>query len=289
MVALPDNRIEAGKRSTPGREKKRHVARGTSPRGAGLLSGEKKRGMQDGSEESGALVLLVEDEPAMQRLLEIILEGQGYRVIVANTGAQGLVHAATRNPDLVLLDLGLPDMEGEDVIRRLREWWTRPIVVISARGREEEKVRVLDAGADDYVTKPFDVREMAARLRVALRHGRAQAGGAAEAVIAAGPVVLDSALRKVTVEEQEIRLTPTEYRLLSLLLRNADRVLTHGQILREVWGPAYANQVSYLRVYMAQLRQKIEKNPARPVYLLNEPGIGYRFCSSRSPDKPGGK
>lgn len=216
----------------------------------------------------------------MQRLLEIAFEGQGYRVIVASTGSQGLVQAATRNPDLVVLDLGLPDMEGEEVIRRLREWWSRPIVVISARGREEEKVRILDAGVDDYVTKPFDAREMLARIRVALRHGGALSGAKEEAVVTAGLVTLDSALRKVKVRGSEIRLTPTEYRLLAVLVRNADRVLTHGQLLKEVWGPAYINQVAYLRVYMAQLRQKIEKDSSRPELLLNEPGVGYRFCSS---------
>ncbi len=252
------------------------------------MNGEENGGGRNSPADSMAVVLLIEDEPSMQRLLEIALEGQGYQVILANTGHQGIVQAATRNPDLVLLDLGLPDMEGEEVIRRIREWWSRPIVVISARGREEEKVQVLDAGADDYVTKPFDVREMLARLRVALRHGRAQSGEKMEAVIRAGPVLLDSSLRKVTVNEREIRLTPTEYRLLALLVRNADRVLTHSQILKEVWGPAYVNQVAYLRVYMAQLRQKIEKNPSRPVCLLNEPGIGYRFCTNPLPDDTAG-
>ena len=237
-------------------------------------------------DKSGALVLLVEDEPAMQRLLEIVLEEQGYRVVVAGTGKQGIVHAATRNPDLVLLDLGLPDMEGEEAIRRLREWWTRPIVVISARGREEEKVKVLDAGADDYVTKPFDVREMLARIRVALRHSRAQTGPA-EAVIEAGPVVLDSVLRRVSLEGREIRVTPTEYRLLALLLKNADRVLTHRQILKEVWGAAYESQVSILRVTMANLRKKIEKDPSRPLHLKNEPGIGYRFCAGGGDSREG--
>lgn len=228
----------------------------------------------------GALLLLIEDEPAMQRLLEIAFEGEGYRVIVAATGSRGLVEAATRNPDLVVLDLGLPDMEGLEVLRKLREWWSRPVVVISARGREEEKVKVLDAGADDYVTKPFDAREMLARIRVALRHGRASAGIPEEAVVKAGPVVLDRSFRRVTVREKEIRLTPTEYRLLEVLVRNADRVLTHKQILKEVWGPAYGDQVAYLRVYMGQLRQKIETLPSRPAFLVNEPGIGYRFCSN---------
>ncbi len=228
--------------------------------------------------QSGAVVLLIEDEPAMQRLLEIVLEEQGYRVVLAGTGKQGIVHAATRNPDLVLLDLGLPDMEGEDVIRRLREWWARPIVVISARGLEEEKVKVLDAGADDYVTKPFDVREMLARIRVALRHSGAQSGQSG-AIIESGPVRLDGVLRRVSVEGREIRMTPTEYRLLALLLKNADRVLTHSQILREVWGAAYVGQVSILRVTMANLRKKLEKDPSRPLHLVNEPGIGYRFCT----------
>lgn len=203
----------------------------------------------------------------MQRMLEIGFEGQGYRVIVAATGAQGLVQAATRNPDLVVLDLGLPDMEGEEVIRRLREWWSRPVVVISARGREEEKVRVLDAGADDYVTKPFDAREMLARIRVALRHGGSLSGEKEGAVVTVGSVTLDNLLRKVKVRGREVHLAPTEYKLLSVLVRNADRVLTHSQLLKEVWGPAYVNQVAYLRVYMAQLRQKIERNPSRPSLL----------------------
>lgn len=240
----------------------------------------------DGEPADRPLLLLIEDDRPMQRLLEIAFEGQGYRTIVSATGSRGLVEAATRNPDLVVLDLGLPDLDGLEVIRRLREWWSRPIVVLSARGREEEKVRILDAGADDYVTKPFDAREMLARIRVALRHGRMQSGLPEEPVLRAGPYTLDCGLRRVMADDLEIRLTPTEFRLLALLFRNADRVLTHSQILKEVWGPAYVRQVAYLRVFMAQLRQKLEPVPSRPVHLLNEPGIGYRFRSDPGMESP---
>src|SRR5262249_22080414 len=205
------------------------------------------------------------------------LQGHGYRVVEATTGQDGLVQASTRSPDVVLLDLGLPDLDGLEVTRRLREWTQVPIVVISARGREDDKVAALDTGADDYVTKPFGVRELLARLRVALRH-TSRIGGAESARLAIGPLDIDLEKRRVIRDGETVHLTPIEYRLLTELVRNAGKVLTHSHLLRQVWGPGYAQQSHYLRVYMAQLRRKLESDPARPRYLLTEAGVGYRFA-----------
>jgi two-component system KDP operon response regulator KdpE len=222
------------------------------------------------------LVLVVDDETSMQRFLRAALDGNGFRLIEAATGEDALREAATRSPDIVLLDLGLPDLDGLEVTRRLREWSTVPIVVLSARGQERDKIEALDAGADDYVTKPFAVGELMARMRAALRH-RAQLGAAAEeGVVELGPLSMDFPRRRVTVEGLEVRLTPIEYRLLATLARHRGRVLTHEQLLREVWGP-HARQRHYLRVYMAQLRHKLEPDPSRPRLLLTEPGVGYRL------------
>jgi two-component system KDP operon response regulator KdpE len=225
------------------------------------------------------LVLVIEDEPQMLRFLRPALEGHGYRMIEARTGRDGLTEAATRAPDLVLLDLGLPDQDGLTVTTRLREWSRTPIVVISARGREEDKVAALDAGADDYVTKPFSVPELLARLRVALRHA-ARGDGAGSALVVIGDLEIDLDKRRVTRAGETVHLTPIEYRLLAELVRHPGKVLTHAHLLRQVWGPASAQQSHYLRVYMAQLRRKLEEDPARPRILLTELGVGYRMRES---------
>jgi len=223
------------------------------------------------------LVLVIEDEPQMLRFLRPALEGNGYRIVEAMTGKDGLTQASTRSPDVILLDLGLPDLDGLEVTARLREWSQVPIVIISARGREEEKVAALDAGADDYVTKPFGVQELLARLRVALRH-RARAGDAQSPRIEVGDVTIDLEKRRVTRDGEVVRLTPIEYRLLTELARNAGRVLTHSHLLRQVWGPGYVQQSHYLRVYMTQLRRKLEADSTRPRLLLTEAGVGYRMA-----------
>lgn len=225
------------------------------------------------------LVLLVDDEPQIRRFLRAALPAQGYRLIEAATGAEALSQAATRVPDVILLDLGLPDLDGVEVARRIREWTHTPILVLSARDREAEKVAALDAGADDYLTKPFGIEELLARLRVALRHAAAVAGGAGQPAFEAGELRVDFAARRVQRAGQDVRLTPTEYRLLCALLKHADKVVTQRQLLREVWGPGSVDQPHYLRVYMGQLRHKLEADPARPRHLLTETGVGYRFRS----------
>jgi two-component system, OmpR family, KDP operon response regulator KdpE len=225
------------------------------------------------------LILLIEDEPPMRRFLRVTLQSQGYRLIEAPSGEEGLALAAGRRPAVILLDLGLPDLDGLEVTARLREWTSTPIIVISAREQERDKVRALDAGADDYLTKPFGADELLARIRVALRHQAQRESGQETALFQAGPLQVDVHRRQVLLSGAEVHLTPIEYRLLTTLIRHADKVVTHTQLLREVWGPRQANQVQYLRVYMAQLRQKLEADPARPRFFLNEPGIGYRFKS----------
>ena len=223
------------------------------------------------------VVLVVEDELPMRRFLRAALEAQGYTLVETETVREGLAQAAGRRPDIVLLDLGLPDGDGLDLIRRLREWATTPIVVISARGRERDKVDALDAGADDYLTKPFGVDELLARMRVALRHAAREAAGADEPQFERHGVTLDFARRQVFVRGAEVRLTPTEYRLFAALARHAGKVLTHRQLEREVWGPNASEQTHNLRVCMAQLRRKLEADPARPALLRTEPGVGYRL------------
>jgi two-component system KDP operon response regulator KdpE len=222
----------------------------------------------------GPTILVIEDERAIRRFVRTALETAGYRVLEAVTAADGLREAATRHPDLVVLDLGLPDADGLEVTRRLREWSALPILVLSARGQERDKVAVLDAGADDYVTKPFAVGELLARIRAALR--RAAQGESDEAIVELGPLRLDRARRRVEVDGEEVRLTPTEYRLLVALAAHPGRVLTHEQLLREVWGPGHPREHHVVRVYMAQLRGKLETDPSRPAILLTEPGVGYR-------------
>jgi len=225
------------------------------------------------------VILVVEDEPQMQKFLRASLAAQGYRVVEAAEGKEALALARTHNPDLVLLDLGLPDMDGMEVTKSLREWSSKPIIVISARGQEEDKVRALDVGADDYLTKPFGTGELMARIRVALRHAGRAGEGRVEPVVAIGDLRIDLDKRQVFVGGREVHLTPNEYKLFAYLMKNAGKVLTHRQLLKEVWGPAYASQTHYLRVYMVQLRHKLEEDPARPRYLVTEPGVGYRLRS----------
>jgi two-component system KDP operon response regulator KdpE len=222
------------------------------------------------------LVLVIEDESGMQALLRATLVANGYRVAEARTGQQGLVFASARTPDLVLLDLGLPDCEGFEVTRRLRGFCRAPILVLSARGGEDDKVQALDAGADDYVTKPFGVNELLARLRVALRRAQEPPAGDGP-LVEAGDVRVNRHTREVWVRGDPVRLTPIEWRLLAVLLRNVDKVVTRQQLLAEVWGPACAGETHYLRVFMSSLRRKLERDPARPRRLLTEPGVGYRL------------
>jgi two-component system, OmpR family, KDP operon response regulator KdpE len=222
-------------------------------------------------------ILIVEDEPQMQKFLRMSLASEGYRVIEASKGQEGIDLARTHNPDLVLLDLGLPDMDGTDVTKALREWSAKPIIVISARGQEEDKIRALDAGADDYLTKPFATGELMARIRVALRRTAHAGQERPEPSLKVGELEMNVDKRQVFVSGAEVHLTPNEYKLLTVLMKNAGRVLTHRQLLKEVWGPAYATQTQYLRVYMVQLRHKLERDSARPQYLVTEPGVGYRL------------
>lgn len=225
---------------------------------------------------SEVVILAIEDEPQLVRFLRASLAGHAIHLIDAPTGAAGLVEASTRVPDLILLDLGLPDMDGVEVCRRLREWTKIPIIILSARGQERDKIEALDAGADDYLTKPFGIGELLARIRVALRH--AQRGpGADQPVVVAGAIKVDLAARRVSRGDEEIHLTPNEFKLLAELAKNADRVVTQRQLLKAVWGPGLVEHTHYLRVYMANLRHKLESEPARPRHLMTEAGVGYRF------------
>jgi two-component system KDP operon response regulator KdpE len=225
----------------------------------------------------GPLVLLIEDEPQMRRFLRAALGARGFRLLEAESAGAGEIAAASHAPDLVLLDLGLPDRDGIALTRSLRAFTQAPILVLSARGREADKVEALDAGADDYLTKPFGVPELLARMRVALRHAARAKGEAAAEWIELGELRIDLARREVTLAGREVRLTPIEWKLLVLLARNAGRVVTHRQILREVWGPGAGHQTHTVRVHMAALRRKLEPDPARPRLLLTEPAVGYRL------------
>ena len=227
--------------------------------------------------ETKETILLIEDEPQMRRFLRVTLQGHGYRLIEASTGEEGLTEVATRNPDVVLLDLGLPDIDGLEVTKRLREWTQVPVIVISAREQEEDKIRALDAGADDYLTKPFGAGELLARIRVALRRAALQHSGSEVSVFVLDNLKVDLSKRQVFLSDAEIHLTPIEYRLLTVLIKYAGKVITHNQLMREVWGLAYVDQSHYLRIYMAQLRHKLEADPARPRFFINEPGVGYRL------------
>jgi len=229
---------------------------------------------------TAALVLVIEDELGIRRFLRTGLEGQGYRCIEAGTGGEGVTQAATRSPDVILLDLGLPDFDGLTVVRRIREWSGIPIIVLTARGQETDKIGALDAGADDYVTKPFSMPELLARMRVSLRHRSRSESEPEASVIEIGTLSIDLARRRVSIGGAVVPLTRIEYRLLITLARHAGRVLTHEFLLREVWGPSYTSQSHYLRVYMAQLRHKLEPDPGRPRLLMTETGVGYRMSES---------
>jgi len=220
-------------------------------------------------------ILVVDDEPQIRRLLRTTLKPLGYTISEASSGEEALARAGTEHPDLILLDLGLPDLDGTDVIRRLREWSRVPVIVLSVRGGERDKVEALDLGADDYVTKPFGIRELTARIRAAIRH--ADQGEIDEPIFSINGLTVDRARRVVTVDGRDVRLTPKEYDLLRLLVAHAGKVVTHGFLLREVWGPAFTGQTHYLRVYVGTLRSKLERDPSRPRYILTEPGVGYRL------------
>jgi len=222
-------------------------------------------------------VLVIEDDPQLQKFLRVSLASQNYKVVEALTGESGLRHAANDQPDLIILDLGLPDIDGVELTRRIREWSAIPIIIVSARGREQDKVVALDAGGDDYLTKPFGVSELLARVRVVLRHLATAKADTGEPVFETGDLRVDLARRDVTLRGQPVHLTPNEFRLLATLIKNAGKVMTHRQLLHEVWGPGSGNESHYLRVYMNQLRQKVEPDPARPQYLLTETGVGYRL------------
>ena len=219
-------------------------------------------------------VLVVDDDRKLLRALQITLTARGYAVVPAATGADALAAASAKPPDVVILDLGLPDLDGVAVVEGLRGWSTAPIIVLSARHEERAKVRALDAGADDYVTKPFGMAELLARVRAAARRGSAPTSGA---VVTTDAFTIDLAARRVTTERGEVRLTPTEWHLLEILVRDPDRLITQQQLLQQVWGPAYLTETHYLRVHLANLRRKLEPDPSRPRYLITEPGLGYRF------------
>jgi two-component system KDP operon response regulator KdpE len=222
-------------------------------------------------------ILIIEDEQPLQKFLRVTLGTQDYKIVEASTGEAGLRHAAVDQPDLIILDLGLPDMDGIEVTRRLREWTAIPIIVVSARGKEQDKVIALDAGADDYLTKPFGVAELLARIRVVLRHLSVVKSDTGDPVFESGALRVDLARREVTVDGKLIHLTPNEFKLLSVLVKNTGKVLTHRHLLKEVWGPGSGEEAHYLRVYMNQLRQKLEADATRPKHLLTEPGVGYRL------------
>jgi two-component system KDP operon response regulator KdpE len=223
------------------------------------------------------LVLLIEDEPQMRRFLRVTLQSHGYDLIESISGQDGLAQASTRKPDVILLDLGLPDIDGLDVLSKIREWSQTPVIILSAREQEQDKIRALDAGADDYLTKPFGAGELLARIRVALRHIDTQQSGRTEPVFVLNTLRVDLSKRQVFIKDTEVHLTPIEYRLLTYLIKNAGKVVTHNQLLKEVWGPAYAGQTHYVRVYMGMLRHKLEEDPSRPRFFINEPGVGYRL------------
>jgi two-component system KDP operon response regulator KdpE len=224
------------------------------------------------------LVLVIDDEPQIQRLLTITLEANGYRVTTASTGQEGLSLAAHRRHEIILLDLGLPDLNGVLVLKRIREWTLTPVIVLTVQDSEAEKVELLDSGADDYITKPFNTGELLARMRAALR--RAAQGRAEEPILRFGDLTVDLAARRVTRAGEPVKLTATEYALLRLFVQHAGKVLTHRHILREVWGPDQEHQTSYLRVYITRLRDKLEPDPNAPVFFLTESGVGYRFAES---------
>ncbi len=231
--------------------------------------------------EPGLRVLVVDDEPPIRRFLRTALTAHDFTVLEASTGEEGLQAAASQHPDLIILDLGLPDLDGIEVTRRLREWASIPIIILSVRGQETDKISALDAGADDYLTKPFGVGELLARIRVAMRR---TAQSTADPVFVSGELTVDFLRRVVKMAGREVQLTPTEYDLLRALLTHAGKVLTHNQLLRQVWGPGYEQEAHMLRVNVSNLRRKLEPDPSRPTYILTEPGVGYRLRESPEED-----
>jgi len=224
------------------------------------------------------VIVVIEDDPQICRFLRTSLSAQGFQIIEAGTGERGIVEIGTRKPELVILDLGLPGIDGVEVIRKVREWSAVPIIVLSARNQESNKIAALDAGADDYLTKPFGIGELLARIRVSLRHAARLAGDGIDTLFCVGDLQVDLSRRSAHVGVREIHLTPIEYRLLTVLIRHAGKVMTHRQLLLEVWGPAYVEHAHYVRIYMGQLRRKLETDPAQPRYLLTEAGVGYRLA-----------
>lgn len=225
-------------------------------------------------ETKGARILIIDDETQIRRLLRVALTGHGYEVGEAACGQEGLNEAAVYRPDLIILDLGLPDIDGLEVVRRLREWSVIPVIILSVKEQENDKIAALDAGADDYVTKPFGMGELLARIRAAIRHS---AGVGEEPVLIFGELIVDLAHRRVTVEGKEIKLSPIEYDLMKNLAVHAGKVLTHKHLLRTIWGLSYENDTHYLRVYIGQLRRKVENDPSHPGHIITEPGVGYRL------------
>jgi two-component system KDP operon response regulator KdpE len=225
---------------------------------------------------NGFSILVIDDESQIRKLLEITLEANGYKLLFAVNAKEGITMAASHQPDMILLDLGLPDEDGQVVLKQLRDWYHNPIIILSVKSTEEEIVKALDSGANDYLTKPFRTQELLARIRTALRGNFNQSQ---EPIIAFGPITVDFVSRVIKMNGELLKLTATEYNLFTLLLKNDGRVLTHQYILKEIWGNSYANQTQYLRVFVAQLRKKIEEDPNRPKYILTESGVGYRFNS----------
>ena len=223
------------------------------------------------------IIIVIEDDPAIRLFLRTGLSAHGFKVFEAERGRQGIIEAGIRKPDLIILDLGLPDIDGVDVIKAIREWSVMPIIILSARSTEQHKIDALDAGADDYLTKPFGLGELLARIRVALRHSVSSPEHDQSSIFSSGTLKVDLMKRQIFVDDREVHLTPIQYRLLSVLIKNAGKVLTHQYLLKEVWGPSYRDNSHYLRIYMSQLRQKLETDPTQPQYLLTESGVGYRL------------
>ena len=227
--------------------------------------------------KSDPVIIVIEDDPSIRRFLRTSLSTHAFNVFEADTAKQGIIEVGIRKPDLLILDLGLPDMDGVDVIKAIRAWSTVPIIILSARSSEQQKIDALDVGADDYLTKPFGFGELLARIRVALRHAMRPQEQMQNDVFITGNLKVDLLNRVVSLDEEEIHLTPIQYRLLMVLVKNAGKVLTHQQILNEVWGPSYKENAHYLRIYMSQLRQKLEADPTQPKLLVTESGVGYRL------------
>jgi two-component system KDP operon response regulator KdpE len=223
------------------------------------------------------VIVVIEDDPAIRLFLRTGLGAHGFKVFEADRGRQGIIEAGVRKPDLIILDLGLPDMEGVDVIKAIRAWSAMPVIILSARSAEQHKIDALDAGADDYLTKPFGLGELLARIRVTMRHSVNTPAQNQSGVFTTGALTVDLLKRQVVVGDREVHLTPIQYRLLSVLIKNAGKVLTHQYLLKETWGPSYQDNSHYLRIYMSQLRQKLETDPTQPQYLLTESGVGYRL------------